>query len=78
MSNVLIDELTIYSKGVVHCSVCARKGMTHKQIEEKVNEQNPTGIKSRWKISKEKFADGSSNPNQCSDHEDRRHYLMVC
>jgi hypothetical protein len=59
--------------------VCVPKGSTKEQIEEAVNALHPTGIKSRWKISKdEKFDTGDPHPKQCEHSADRMHYLMVC
>lgn len=69
--------IDIYAKGMVHCSICT--DMKNVQaIEAAVNAQNPTGIASQWKVSEEKFADGSDNPHQCEDDAANRHYLMVC
>jgi len=77
VSNRGMEKIEIYSNGIVHCSVCAPKGMKRSILTREVNLQNPTGV-SPWRISKESFADGKKNPNQCEDHEDRQHYLFVC
>lgn len=71
-------DIHIYSSGIVHCSVCVPKSLSRNDIEAYVNAVNMTGIDSRWKISKKKFADGTANPNQCESDKDRFHYLMVC
>ena len=74
-----MSKVTIYSNGIVHCSVCVHDAeMSRKEIEAEVNRQNPSGI-SLWTISSEKcFADGSSNPKPCECEPERLHYLMVC
>lgn len=71
-------SITIYSKGLVHCSVCASNTMTKKEVEIAVNKENPTGIESKWVVSKDKFSDGAKNPNQCEKRADRKHYLLSC
>lgn len=72
-------ELVIYSNGVVHCSVCTNV-KDKKRVEELVNQKNPTGISSHWKISENKtFATGESNPCRCDTKpETHVHYLMEC
>lgn len=75
MPNVLI-----YSKGLVHCSVCAHKDLTADEIAGFVNEENPTGLKHGWKVDESPtFADGGLNPHPCEkEPAERVHYLMVC
>lgn len=72
------NKITIYSNGLVHCSACVPSRMTKKEVETEVNAVNFTGIDSKWKVSKDKFKTGESNPTQCEDDKDRKHYLMVC
>lgn len=72
-------DITIYAKGLVACSVCAPENVTREAIERYVNEHNPTGIESKWKISKDKkFASGEPMPNKCETARDRLHYLLNC
>jgi len=72
-------KVKVYSNGVVHCSVCVEKELKKKEVEKLVNEINPTGLDDiKWKISKEKFRTGESNPTDCKDDPERVHYLMVC
>lgn len=74
-----MNPIEIYAKGLVCCSVCASKGLSKGQIEEMVNEENPTGIDSEWKISKDKeFTSGEPMPSQCEHFPDRIHYLLNC
>lgn len=72
------NKIEIYAKGLVHCSVCAEKYLSYDAIEKYVNEVNPTGITSAWKISQESFGDGTKNPSFCPDDPKRKHYLLVC
>lgn len=69
--------LEVYSNGLCCCSVCTDL-TSEKEIEKKVNIQNPTGIESQWTISPDKFKDGHSNPCPCETHKDRKHYLLIC
>lgn len=41
---------------------------------------HPTGISSKWSISKDKtFHSGEPNPCPCDQHPDKRlHYLLTC
>jgi len=72
-------SVEVYSKGLVHCSVCVPKTLGDEAIAETVNKMNPTGIDSRWKVSADTtFADGSPNPNQCEHLPGNKHVLMVC
>jgi hypothetical protein len=71
-------QITIYAKGLVHCSVCCPKELTREEIEAHVNMENPTGIDSKWKISDEAFASGEANPSVCEKNANRLHYLLVC
>lgn len=75
-----LKEVTIYSRGLVCCSVCVPKDMTISDIEYHVNMINPTGIDSQWKISEDKtFADKEKqNPCECETAKDRLHYLLNC
>lgn len=74
----MTQEIAVYANGIVHCSVCTNvRGK--KKIEVLVNMKNPTGIYSRWRISKDKFRDGSSNPCPCEKNpKTHKHYLMEC
>lgn len=71
-------DLTVYSNGLVHCSVCTNA--PKKEVEPTVNEHNPTGLDSGWKISTDKtFSSGEPNPATCEQKpKTHKHYLMVC
>jgi hypothetical protein len=70
----------IYSRGMVHCSVCVPKETPIADIEREVNEYNPTGIEPQWKLSTAAtFITGQTNPCPCEQYPlERLHYLMVC
>lgn len=72
------DDIEIYSKGLVHLSVCAPKSMQREVVEARVNEQHPTGLDHGWQVSNDEFRDGAANPHTCEDDPDRQHWLMVC
>lgn len=72
------EELQIYADGIVHCSVCTNI-KSEKRIEELVNKKNPTGIESKWVISKDDFGRGEPNPSPCNHKpKTHKHYLMEC
>lgn len=73
-----MDEVAIYSMGLVACSVCVPEGMARDRIEFAVNQQAPTGISSRWSIADEPFASGDPNPSPCGTLPGRLHYLATC
>ena len=72
------EELEVYSNGLVHCSLCTNI-KSKKRVEQMVNLKNPTGISSPWRISKDNFRSGESNPCPCERKpETHKHYLMEC
>lgn len=76
-----MEQLIIYSKGLVSVSVCAVNELTPEQVEEMTNIEYPTGISSKWHISEDKtFKDGvSTNPCPCEEYPTKRkHYLLNC
>jgi len=72
------NDIIIYAKGLVHCSICVPSDYSPDDVESGVNLENPTGIDSQWKIDKENFKDGTKNPSKCEQNTRRQHYLMVC
>jgi len=53
--------------------------MKRAEVELEVNLDSPTGISSRWKISKKrKLDDGTKLPAPCLDDTSRMHYFMEC
>jgi len=72
------EEVEIYSNGACFCSVCSSIENIEK-LKNKVNEMNPTGITSRWKLAPEKFKTGEDNPHPCEKNpQTRKHYLFCC
>jgi hypothetical protein len=69
----------VYSRGIVHCSVCVPAEWSPSRVEAEVNRDNPTGLDSPWTISTElMFKSGQSNPCPCETAKGHLHYLMVC
>jgi hypothetical protein len=75
-----MDKVIVYLSGITSCSVCVEGKMSINDIENEVNIVNPTGINSKWKISKDKtFSDGKhTNPCTCDQYKTRKHYLLNC
>ena len=74
-----MENVEVYSLGIVSLSCCASNDLTIEEITVKINTYHPTGIDSNWKLSKDKtFASGESNPCQCEQDENRKHYLFNC
>lgn len=75
-----MDEVKIYSLGLVHASACAPAAMERAGVEQAVNAVHPTGIDSDWAVSGDRqFRDGTPNPGPCdTEPEARRHWLLVC
>ena len=74
-----MENVDIYSKGIVACSACVPKDMSKEDIEQAVNAKLPTGISSQWKISEdEKFREGLTNPCVCEADSNKLHYLLNC
>lgn len=69
--------IDIYTFGLISLSVCTDE--SDEDLVVSVNEMHPTGITSKWAISKDpKFRTGESNPCPCEQDPSRRHVLMVC
>ena len=74
-----MKKVIVYANGLPVCSACVTKGLSKKDIEDEINLVNPTGISSKWRISKNKtFKDGEKIPHQCEQEKDREHYLFNC
>lgn len=72
------DDFQIYAQGICSMSVCTSL-KSRKKIEELANLYNPTGISSRWEISKDRtFHTGQSNPCPCEQRKGYKHYLLNC
>jgi hypothetical protein len=71
-------EFEVYSIGLCSASVCT--GLSIKQAEELLNTQYPTGIASKWELSKDTHFRGGKMLNgcDCPDHPGNKHFLMNC
>ncbi len=79
MSKWSLDDVVIARSSIVACVACAPKKVPRKEVNELVNALNPTGIDSRWAITrKRKFPGGWPHPCPCDDHRGRVHYLLYC
>ena len=70
---------SIYSTGLVCCSVCAPSDMTKEQVIAEVNRRSPTGISSKWDIVDSHFRTGEENgfTTTCGGVE-TRHWVLTC
>lgn len=74
-----IKKVIVYANGLPTASACVLKDLTKEEIEDEINLINPTGISSRWEISKDKeFKTGEKIPRQCEQEQNREHYLFNC
>lgn len=69
-------DLTIYSAGLLYCSVCTDAPVT--EMINTVNEHNPSGTADGWRVSSDNFEDGSINPSACDKKPKHYHYLLSC
>lgn len=70
-------DFELYAAGGGCASVCTT--LPDEEATEQLNRVYPTGIRSRWEVSDDDFADGSTNPCPCDDHpETHRHILFNC
>lgn len=72
-----MEKIQIYSNGLIYCSVCAPSDFSREEVERQVNLENPSGV-TPWRIDKENFSDGKTNPSPCEKDKGRTHYLMSC
>lgn len=74
-----MSAVTVYSMGVVCCSVCAPADMDGDAVAAEVNRAHPSGTESGWSVSQdETFRTGQPNPCACEADPSRRHWLMDC
>lgn len=76
-------EPAVIRVGLCHCQVCVPKDWTDEQINEFVNNETPTGIKSNWAIPDNTWwlahrSDDSELRTQCSDYPDHIHTVLIC
>lgn len=69
----------VYRAGLVHCSVCAPKDLSGPDVARGADLSHPTGLDHGWSVSSDThFASGQTNPCQCEDDPERRHWLLSC
>lgn len=75
-----MEDIIIYSSGIVAASVCAKNTISIEMITEYLNTESPTDISSKWSLSKDRhFKGGQTNPCSCDKYpETRKHYLFNC
>jgi hypothetical protein len=73
-----MHDFIVYDLGIVYAAVCT--SLTEAETVARVNEQYPTGIDSRWEISKQpNFATGEPHPCPCEKLPiTHKHYLLSC
>jgi hypothetical protein len=74
-----MKNIEIISMGICSASICADEKLSVKEITNLLNESYPTGISSKWALSKDKtFRTGEKMPCSCEKNKDRKHYLFNC
>lgn len=75
-----MEKIIFYSVGLVCMSACVDNTVTTEELEKAANNEHPTGVRSTWKLSKDKFfRQGQPNPCPCEERpETRKHYLLNC
>ena len=69
------EFFAIYSEGLCFASVCSN--LPQAEVERRMYAW-PTGVAQRWKLYEGGFRTGQTNPCQCNEHPDRKHYLFSC
>ncbi len=71
-------EIEFVAVGMCSMSVCSSLSLD--EIVERANKEHPTGISSKWAISKDKtFANGIPTSCPCERNpETHNHYLLNC
>ncbi len=73
------NKIMVYALGVVSCSVCAPKDMPVETVTAQLNQMQPTGISSAWRLSEDAtFKKGEPMPCVCEEDPARLHYLFNC
>jgi len=71
------QDFKAYSIGMVAASVCS--SLSIEETTSRLNTEHPTGINSQWRLSKDNFLGGESNPCICPDYPTtHKHYLFEC
>ncbi|MCE5225358.1 MAG: hypothetical protein LLG05_05800 [Porphyromonadaceae bacterium] len=75
-----MEDVIVYSIGIMSVSICANNNLTIDEITDELNNRNPTGLDHGWEFAKdENFNEGKSNPCKCNHYpKTRKHYLFHC
>lgn len=76
-----VMEVEVYSRGIVHCSVCAPPEMSGDEVASHVEYATPAGTDLGWQVSKDAtFSDGVTlNGGIVECHNGKtRHWLLDC
>ena len=76
---VTAQRITVYTVGLVYCSVCCEADATDAEIVAHANLMHPTGLSHGWGIAEAPtFATGEPNPSPCNTADGRKHVLLSC
>lgn len=64
--------MNMVREGFLYCQCCAPKGTATDLVESFVNQVNPTGIDSKWRV------DASQGEVQCEKHPENIHVVLSC
>lgn len=67
-------------KGLLDMQVCVPRDWTDEQAEEFANQQNPTGIESKWRMKHEddETLSGCAERVQCAECDSHVHIMLSC
>lgn len=65
-------DMNMPRRSLLYCQVCAPKNSKFVDIEKYANEENPTGIDSKWRL------DTSVEQTQCEKYPENVHHLLNC
>lgn len=72
-------EIFLYAVGGLSMSVCAPAVLNAEQVAHAINRHYPCGGDLRWKVADDShFKGGETNPCQCQEDSDRKHWLLDC
>ena len=70
-------DFYILAWGLVATTICT--SLNRRDATARLNREMPTGISSRWRISRAKtFATGEPHPGQCETFPTHTHFLFHC
>lgn len=70
-------DIYIYVVGAFYASACAPASMEGADVAAAVEKHSPCGTESGWTVSPDPhFGGGETNPCQCEEDPDRKHWLL--